>query len=76
MEDRTWRRRWGGRNDGDTGWVEHRVAKTSQELSFKIHNSLFFLTVALLWIRTSRERGKNRGVSSWTVTAICRSGYR
>ena len=42
MEDRTRRRRWGERNDGDTGWVEHRVAKTSQELSFKIHNSLFF----------------------------------
>ena len=32
MEDRTRRRRWSGRNDGDTGWVEHRVAKTRGEL--------------------------------------------
>ena len=41
VEDRTRMRRWSGRNDGDTGWVEHRVAKTSGELSFKIHNCLF-----------------------------------
>ena len=44
MEDRTRRRRWSGRNDGDTGWVEHRVAKTSGKLFIQKYTTVLSLT--------------------------------